>query len=54
MRVIDEELLRASKAGDKEKVKELLEKGADVNVKDYIYGRTALMMLLSWFFFLVV
>jgi len=42
MREIDKELLNACWNGDLEKVKQLLEEGADVNAKDK-YGWTALM-----------
>jgi ankyrin repeat protein len=40
---IDKEFLNACKDGDLEKVKQLLERGADVNAKDEILGETALM-----------
>jgi ankyrin repeat protein len=42
MKEINEELLEAAKIGDKQRVEQLLEKGADVNAKDK-YGWTALM-----------
>jgi len=43
MREIDKELLKAAKFGDKDKIKELLEKGADVNARDNEYGYTGLI-----------
>jgi ankyrin repeat protein len=39
---IDEDLLDASMIGDLEKAKGAIEKGANVNAKDYEYGRTPL------------
>jgi ankyrin repeat protein len=44
MREINEELLNACKDGNLKKVKQLLEKGADVNAREYEYGWTALML----------
>jgi ankyrin repeat protein len=42
MKEINEELLEAAKIGDKQKVEQLLEEGADVDAKDED-GKTALM-----------
>jgi len=42
MREVDKELLLAAKSGDKERVRLLLENGANVNARDR-YGWTALM-----------
>jgi len=42
MREIDKKLLNACEIGDLEKVKQLLENGADVNAENK-YGLTALM-----------
>ena len=47
MRDIDEKLLNACEVGDLEKIKQLLENGADVNAKDK-YGWTALRYASSW------
>ena len=44
IRDIAEKLLNACVIGDLEKVKQLLEKGADVNAREYEYGWTALML----------
>jgi ankyrin repeat protein len=44
MRDIDKELLNACRIGDLEKVKQLLESGADVNVKDDEFGCTPLIL----------
>ena len=47
MREIDKEFLNACEEGDLERVKQLLERGADVNVRDKD-GETALMIV-SWY-----
>jgi ankyrin repeat protein len=43
MREIDKMLLNACEIGDLKKVKQLLEKGADVNARNDEDGKTALM-----------